>query len=168
MYKRQVLPHHRSDWKQAPDEEGLMEAVRAQGMAPGQYNFPHCDSPKQMNEPEFKKKVEAGPNGMLVIFSQDRLHIGRSMAISVAYNLVVSILVAYVATTALGYGTDGTKVFRLTAVVATLSYSAALGWNAIWFGRSWSSTFKEMLDGLVYGLATGALFALMWPGAADS
>ena len=35
-----------------------------------------------------------------------------------------------------------------------------------WKGVSWGITFKFVIDGLLYGLATGAVFAWLWPAAA--
>jgi hypothetical protein len=158
-----VSPHHRSDWAKVPDEDRLMDAIRTQGLRVGQFTFPFCASPKDMRDPKFVQKVEAGPSGFLVLRPPGKADMGKSMAISAAFNLAVSILVAYVATIGLGAASSGVDVFRLTATGAFLGYSAALGWGAIWFARTWRSTSKEMLDGLVYGLATGALFALLWP-----
>ena len=37
-----VLPHHRTDYARLSDEDRLREAVRAQGLALGQYYFPHA------------------------------------------------------------------------------------------------------------------------------
>ncbi|MCP3920591.1 MAG: hypothetical protein GY711_34120 [bacterium] len=87
------------------------------------------------------------------------------MGISLAYNVVVCLLTAYVCTIVLRPDDDGMLVFRLVATVAFLGNAAALGWGPIWFGRTWSSTLEEMLDGPLYGLATGLVFMWMWPGA---
>ena len=35
---------------------------------------------------------------------------------------------------------------------------------AIWFGHTWSSTWKAVIDGLVFGLLTGGVFGWLWPG----
>ncbi len=58
------------------------------------------------------------------------------------------------------------QVFRVVWTVAFIANSMALCWGPIWFGRTWSSTLKEMFDGLVYGAATGAIFMFFWPAGA--
>ena len=34
--------------------------------------------------------------------------------------------------------------------------------HSIWFGRTFSSAGKELLDGIGYGIVTGLVFALLW------
>ena len=56
-------------------------------------------------------------------------------------------------------------VFRVVWTVSFMAYAVGLTWGPIWFGRSWSSTLKEMFDGLVYGAGTGLVFMFFWPGS---
>ena len=35
--------------------------------------------------------------------------------------------------------------------------------QAIWFGRSWKSIWKYVIDGLIYGLLTAGFFGWLWP-----
>ncbi len=37
-----VLPYHRSDYRQLPDEDKLLATLRAAGLKPGLYHFPFC------------------------------------------------------------------------------------------------------------------------------
>ena len=60
-------------------------------------------------------------------------------------------------------GTDFLLVFRLTSVVAILGYGVSHIPDSIWKGHRWGVTFKFLLDGVVYGLATGLTFAWLWP-----
>jgi len=34
---------------------------------------------------------------------------------------------------------------------------------SIWYRRSWSTTLKATLDGVIYGLLTGGAFGWLWP-----
>jgi hypothetical protein len=77
--------------------------------------------------------------------------------------LVISTLVAYLAGRTLAAGTEYLAVFRVAGTAAILAYSGALPVAAIWFGRSWSSVFKEIFDGVVYGLLTAGVFGWLWP-----
>ena len=157
-----VLPHHNSDYKGLPDEDAVMGALRDQGVQPGQYLFPHCADKSEWSNPEFKKKYMEGPTGQLVLRGKGSMNMGKNMLVSTGYNLAISVLTAYVASFALNAETAAVQVFRLTSIVAFLGYAGALGWGVIWWGRSWSSTIKEMLDGLIYGIATGLVFMLFW------
>ena len=158
-----VFPHHKSDWKASPDEDGLMDALRAKGHTSRQYSFPHCSSGEEMKDPAFIEKYNRGPKGFLILFPEGKLNIPKSMLVSTVFNAIVISLVAYVAGMVIAPGAEGSHVLRLVATVAFLGFSTALGWGPIWFARTWSSTLKEMIDGLIYGLATGAIFMALWP-----
>jgi hypothetical protein len=34
---------------------------------------------------------------------------------------------------------------------------------SIWYRRSWMTTAKSLFDSVLYGLATGGVFAYLWP-----
>ena len=79
------------------------------------------------------------------------------------FTLVVSFFVAYLAGHALAPGTHYLQVFRVVGTVALLAYAAGSAPNSIWMGKPWSSTFKDMLDGLIYALLTAGTFGWLWP-----
>lgn len=159
-----VLPHHRSDWKPVGDEDGLMDDLRARGVkGPGQYSFPHCGSPEVMKDPEFVKKMEAGPSGMLVLMPPGPLNMGKSMGQTVAHNAVVAAVVAYAAGMALAPGAAFMDVFRFVGTLGILAYCASLPTRSIWFHEDWTATWKSIFDGAVSGLIMGLIFAGLWP-----
>jgi hypothetical protein len=156
-----VLPHHRSDWVRVPNEETLLQAIRSIGLERGQYVFPHAMTAEGAKDPEAKKKLEEGPIGSLVIWPKPSM--GRSLVQYFVYCLAVSFFVAYVGYAALEFGTDYLHVFRVLGTTAFLAYSFAGIPQAIWFGHTWSSTWKTVIDGLVFGLLTGGTFGALWP-----
>ena len=54
-------------------------------------------------------------------------------------------------------------MFRFVGVTAFLAYAAALWPMSIWYRRSWLTTFKGTVDGLVYALLTAGTFGWLWP-----
>jgi len=158
-----VLPHHRSDWSQIPDEAGFRESVGKQKMQPGQYMVPHCGSPKAMSDPKFLKKMEEGPVAMMLVLPSGPMRMGKSLIQSFLVNLVIAFMAAYVASFTLQIGTHYMQVFRLVGTVTILAYGAALLWDPVWKGHSWSSTMKHVFDGVVYGLLTAGVFGWLWP-----
>ncbi|MEE9393213.1 MAG: hypothetical protein V3W41_11975 [Planctomycetota bacterium] len=157
-----VFPHHKGDWPKVKSEDDLMEAIAKLKVAPGQYSFPFCKGAEDMKDPQFIARMEKGPAGMLLIRPTGPMNMGKTMGVSFGYNLIIGIFVAYIASFGLAASSTFSEVFRLTGTVAFLGFAGALGWNPIWFCRSWSSTFREILDGLAYGLVTGAIFASLW------
>jgi hypothetical protein len=159
-----LLPHHRSDWRRLPDEDGFLADLKRQDApAPGQYTFPHCGDPSQMKDPAWQQKLKEGPAGFLVLFPRGGQNMVKNMVLYILYCMAISLFAAYVASHCLSPGASYLEVFRVVGTAAMLGYAGALPSNAIWFGRSWSSTIKEMLDGVVYGLLTAGIFGWLWP-----
>ena len=63
-----VSPHHKPDWKGIPNEDGFLEALRANNTPPGQYMFPYCADYSELKDPEKKKRYAAGPHGTLTVW----------------------------------------------------------------------------------------------------
>src|SRR5215212_5573966 len=62
------LPHHKGDWKGLPDEDGVMSALRKFNIPAGQYHFPHASGHSEMKNPDFKRRMDAGPIGFLTVW----------------------------------------------------------------------------------------------------
>lgn len=159
-----VFPHHRTDYRGLPDEEAARSVLGAQNLAPGDYDIPHCTSSKDMQQPESKRKFEQGPVAFITVLPNRSPPMGRNMVLTVVFYLIVSIIVAYVASRTLQPEADYLLVFRITSTVAWLAYGFAVIPDAIWFGRPWSSIAKALADALVYALLTAGVFGWLWPG----
>jgi len=157
-----ILPHHRSDWAAVSNEESLLQAIRGLNLGRGQYVFPHAMTPEGAKSPDAKAKLDEGPVGSLVIRGAPNL--GKSLLQYFIFTLGVSFMVAYVGYAAIPAGVEYITVFRVLGSVAFLAYAAAEIPAAIWFGHTWSSTWKAVIDGLVFGLLTGGVFGWLWPG----
>lgn len=157
-----VIKHHDSDWKGLPNEASILDAMRKAGVRRGQYRFPYAPG-REMQSPEMKKKMEEGPAGMLSYWEKWDFGMGRSLGIWFVYLVGLSIFVAYLAGHALPGGAPFAAVFRFAGATAVLGYCGALFPSSIWWGRAWSTTLKDVFDGIVYGLATGAVFGWLWP-----
>jgi hypothetical protein len=158
-----ALPHHKSDTRKFPDEGPAMEALGKQGLTPGVYRFPAADTMAQMKEPAFVAKLEKGPVGLLTILPSGPFNMGKQLTSWTAYIVVISIFVAYVASRTLAPGTPYLAVFRLVGTVAILAYSGAQAPSAIWWGKPWVNAWKEIADGVLYGLLTAGAFGWLWP-----
>ena len=62
-----LLPIHRGDYRQLPDEERVSDALRAANVTPGRaYHFPFTTH-KEMKSPATVEKFKRGPVGLLMI-----------------------------------------------------------------------------------------------------
>jgi hypothetical protein len=156
-----VLPHHKGEWKGLPDEEGAMGALRKFNVPPGQYMFPHACSPEEMKGEDFKRRVEAGPIGSLTVW-KSRPNMGVNMICTLLFFTIANGVIAYLAGMVIPPGGDRWFVFRFVATAGILTYGTANILNGIWFGRK---MVADIIDGIVYGLITGLIFAALWPSA---
>ena len=158
-----VLGYHRGDYKKLPNEEKVLEALRNEGVGPGNYNFPQPASHKDMGCAEMIEKYKRGPVGVINVVPSGPPAMAKFLLMWFIFCVVVSVFVAYVAGSALAAHAEYLKVFRIVGTVAFLSYSAAHATDSIWKGQNWSTTIKHMFDGLVYGLLTAGVFGWLWP-----
>src|SRR4029453_8019180 len=126
--------------------------------------FPHCGSMKEMSSPETLERYRQGPVGFLTIRPSGPPAMGKSLVQWFIFSIVIGVLVAYVATLAgLLPGASFLSVFRLSATVGILGHGVTHIPDSIWKGHPWSSTWKFVGDGIIYGLITGATFGWLWP-----
>lgn len=158
-----VLTYHRGDLKRLSKEDEVMGALRRFDIPPGDYALPHAGSPEAMKKPELIEKMKAGPVVLMTVSPAGPCGMGKSLALWFGYCLLISLISAYVAGRALSAGAPYLEVFRFAGCASFTGYSLALLQNSIWYRRAWSTTLKQMLDGLVYGLLTAGTFGWLWP-----
>ena len=158
-----VLTWHKNDFSGVPDEEKFRGAVGPLALPPGDYCVPYAGSMDAMKSPEFKAKHVQGPVMIFTVLPSGPITMARSLVQWFLYSVVIGIFAAYVTSRALPPGADYLRVFRLASVTAFIGYSAALWPASIWYRRSWGTTIRSTIDGLVYGLLTGGMFGWLWP-----
>lgn len=156
-----VLPWHKKDFAGLPNEPRAREALR--DAAPGLYTIPHAAERSDYQTPEFKKKLEEGPVGYLVVMPKGDPGMSRNLVQWFLWTVVVSFTAAYLAGRTLDPGTEYLQVFRVVGTTAWLAYSWAQVQEGIWFGRPWRYVAKQLVDGLLYALVTAGIFGWLWP-----
>ena len=159
-----MLPYHKSDHKQLPDEDNVMAALRSAKAGRGVYMFPFCTH-QNMKDPAMVEKRKQGPVGILTVLPSGDINMGPYLAKWFTFCLLVGFFVAYLAAHTLPAGTHYRAVFRIVGTAAFLAYGLGNLPNAIWKGQPASNVIKEVVDGLVYGLLTAGTFGWLWPKA---
>lgn len=152
-----LLPIHKQDYARLSGEESILEALRNQQIAPGEYYFPFSESMKDMHEPEMVEKHKRGPVGFLTVMPSGPPGIGKNLVLWFAYSVLVSVFAAYI--TSFLTIESAREAFRLTGTIAVLGYAVTHIYNSIWKAQLWKTTLKNVFDGIIYGLLTGAVFA---------
>jgi len=158
-----VLPYHKGDYGKLPNEDAVMDAMRKAGVTPGDYMMPHASSMAALKDPVYLERYKKGPVGAMTIMPGGAPAMGGQLAQWFFYCVLVSICAAYIAGRALGPGAHYRAVFRFAGATAFFAYSIGLWQDSIWYKKKWSTTFKNTIDGLIYGLLTGGTFGWLWP-----
>ena len=158
-----ATPWHKNDHAKVSNEDQVMDALRPFAIAPGDYMVPRPSDMAEMKKPEFIEKMNRGPVLVATVMPNGPMRIGNSLVLWFLYSVVMGVFAAYVASRALPPGAGYLRVFQLVSVTAFIGYSAALWQMSIWYSRSWSSTIKATVDGLIYALFTAGTFGWLWP-----
>lgn len=156
-------PWHKSDYPKMANEQAVMDAMRPLAIPPGDYFFPRPGSMAEMKAPEFIERTNRGPVILMTVMPNGVMPMGAIFVKWFVYLIVVSTLVAIVASTSLHAGAPAAFVFHQTALVAFAAYALALWQLSIWYRRSLSITIKSTADAVIYAAVTGAAFAWCWP-----
>ncbi len=157
-----LLPYHRGDYRQLPNEDKLLAELRSANLTRGLYTFPFCTH-KDMKSPAMMEKYKQGPVGMMTIFPSGPPAMPKFLGLWFAFCLLVGFFVAYLAGRTVAPGAHYLAVFRVVGTAAFLAYGLGNLVNAIWKGQTWSMTIKEVIDGLIYGSLTAGTFGWLWP-----
>jgi hypothetical protein len=156
-----VLPYHSRDYKELPDEDQLLAALRTARVRRGVYMFPFC-SHKDMKSPATVEKQKLGPVGTLTVFPTGPINMPKYLAMWLVYCLLIGIFVAYLTGRTVSPSAPYLAVLRVAGTAAFLAYGVGQLSNGIWAGQPWSLTVKHVIDGLVYSVLVGAVFGWLW------
>lgn len=155
-----ILPHHFNDYQRLPNEQQFMDAIGPMNLPSGNYMFPYADSKADQGTPEFAEKYKAGPRGTIQIFEMPNM--GVNMAKTIVFFLVTTVVIAYVTYAACPpkAASQFLEVFRIAGTIGILVHASSGILNGIWFKRK---MITDSIDGVVYGLVLGLIFAIFWP-----
>lgn len=156
-------PWHKGDYPKVPNEDKVMEALRPFAIPPGDYMVPRPSSRQDMRSPEFAEKMNKGPVMIVTVMQNGPMAMGRNLILWFLYCAVVGFFAAIIAGGALPAGTEYRRVFHFVGLTAFVGYSLALWQMSIWYRRSWTTTIKATVDGLIYALLTAGTFGWLWP-----
>lgn len=155
-----MLPFwHRNDYDKLPDEAAAIAALKS--AKSGMYIIP-CIAWNKMTAEE-RNELQKGPMGMLLLRNPAGFSMAGALITWFVYLLVVSTFTAYVASHSLLAGAHYLMVFRIVGTIGILAYSFGGISYTIWYGKPWSVTIKDIIDGIIYGLLMAGTFGWLWP-----
>ena len=160
-----LLKYHNSDYRPLANEDEVAAAIRRGAPQPGLHSLPHCHDMAQLAEPAMQARFADGPVAFVTVFPNGLPNMGKLVGQQLLYFLVGCALIGGAATLALPPGADTMTVFSLVALLGFLGFGWAVVPFSIWYGHTWASTLKYLLDALIYGLLVAGCFAWLWPAA---
>lgn len=160
-----VLRWHAPEYRGFSNEDEVRAAINRGGAGPGQYILPYGKDMQAMGTPEMQARYAEGPVGQVLLRRKGMPPMGQLLGAWFAHSLVLGLLAGYVGRASLPAGAEFLRVLQVVGMAAWLGYSWGEPTASIWKGQPWSSTARYLLDGLLYALATGAIFAALWPAA---
>jgi len=157
-----LLGYHSNNFSKIPNEDEFLKQVGALDIPPGEYMFPFCGGPKDMESEELQNKMNAGPVGMMTAMPKGPFAMGKNLINWFIYSIIVGIFTAYIAVNSLPADANYLAVMQITGATAFSAYALGLIQNSVWYSRKWSTTAKFMFDGLLYALVTGGIFGWLW------
>ena len=160
-----LLPFwHTADYRAFGNEDELRAVLRRGASGPGLYNLPFC-TPESMKDAATQQKFREGPNALVLLRANGMVNLGAYLGQWFGFCLLVALCVAYLGAHTLAAGAPFTLVLRVTGTAALLGHAFGAIPNAIWWAHPWASALKYALDGAVYAVLSGLVFAWLWPAA---
>ena len=100
---------------------------------------------------------------IFTVLPNEVMAMGRSLGLWFIFLVVVSGFSGYIAARALPVGANYLNVFRFVGAAAFMGYALGIWPQTIWYRKSWVTTIKGSIDGLVYALLTAGTFGWLWP-----
>lgn len=154
-----VFKWHNRDYRKLPNEDAVRAAINAGQPGPGLYVLPHYLDGKECSSEEAQAKFREGPVGKLVLRKPGAMSIGPMLSQWFLLNLFVAFVAACAAMGANG----GHHAAHIAGLATLLAYGAGSVSEAIWMGKPWAATFKDLLDALIYAVVTALVFCWLWP-----
>jgi hypothetical protein len=158
-----ALKWHNAEYRKLPDEDLLRDAFQKADPAPGQYVIPWCLDPKERESEAAQRKYKEGPVALVWLMPKGLPNMGKSLGLWFAFNLVIGVLVAYLAGHVVPPGHRYLEVFRVVGTTAFMAHGLGQVSGSIWMGKPWSATAKDLLDAMIYALLTAGTFGWLWP-----
>ena len=164
-----AIGHHKKDQDPLPNEREFIDAITRLNIRPGNYGFPdfcqHDALPAQERRKALKALYDTHPQGQLRVWAPTNM--GAAMLLTVLFYLVASAVIASLGWAALPHRAAETsfwKVFQVLGTSGVLAYCFAGVPNDLWFQKKRRAMLTGWIDGVAFGLLTGAVFAWLWPG----
>jgi len=158
-----VFKWHNSDYRALANEDEVRNALGSVKLNPGVYSTPHCTDMKDMQSDAMQQKFISGPVALITIRAPGAPAVGKYLLQWFILTIVVAALGALLALQTMGLQANPHYAGHFIGLFTLIVYACGSVQESIWMGRPWSTTFKYILDSLIYGVISAVIFWQLWP-----
>ena len=158
-----VFKWHNSDYRPLPNDDEVRRTLNSANLTSGLYVTPHCPDMKEMGSDAMQQKFRDGPVALITVRAPGTPKMGKYLGQWFILNLIISVLGAMLALQAFGLKGDAHHAGHFIGIFTMIAYACGSVQDAIWMGKPWFATFKDLLDALIYGTVSALSFWLLWP-----
>jgi hypothetical protein len=148
-----------------PNEDPVVNALRANVPKSGMYFFPGMDMSKEPT-PEWRAKFKQGPSGLIVITAGPGQEMfPRQLGLELVTNIIGAYIAAILAAMMVGSMLKRASAVALLAIFASVSLSFSY-W--IWYGFPAAFVLGELITELIGWFLAGLAIAKLVPPAAPA
>lgn len=155
-----ALPHHKPEWNRLPVEDEFIGLLETGNVPPNQYIVPHAAHGQQAGSEEYLTKA-ARCSAMVVVWEAP-LRMGPAILKTLIYFFAAAFCIGYLASLGVPRGAEFGRVLQFVTTAALLTHCFAHFPHVFWFRRRIG---LELVDGAAQAIATGLIFAALWPAA---
>lgn len=158
-----VAPWHKTEFKALPNEDAVRKALHDQGVTDGQWRIPFSENGEDFKKPEFLKRFETGPVGLIQLETPAPITMGPRLLKTFLFFFVVAFFTAYCLRQAFPVGAEYMRVFQLAGGISLAAHGFGQIPDNIWFSKSCRRVTLQLIYSVVYALLSAGIFASMWP-----
>lgn len=158
-----VFKWHNADYRALPNEDDVRRTLSTANLSAGYYVTPHCPDMKDMGSDAMQQKFRDGPVALITLRAPGTPNMGKYLGLWFLLNLAISASGAMLVVQAFGIAGNAHQAGHFIGIFSLIVYACGSVQDAIWMGKPWSVTLKDVLDAFIYGSVSALSFWLLWP-----
>jgi hypothetical protein len=164
-----ALPHHQADFRGVPQPEGLDAVLDKLEHGKAFYCYPFMnDYPGGQNDPDFKARMEKGPNAMITVLPRGDCMSGAVFLRGFLLNLLDAFGLALLCSVLASHVPGLPDKVALCAVVGAFLGISSYGGMSNWMFLPWRFSWMSVLDRVIGFALIGVVLHFCLPGPAPA
>ena len=121
MIIHMVMPWHKSDYGNVPNDDAAIAAIQSLKLAPDDYAVPNPRLPGGGKNPNFIANFERGPSFHMTVMNPGKMNMGKYLGTWFLFTLLISAIAGWVTGSIVAPGGNTHAVFHFSAIITACS-----------------------------------------------